>query len=302
MFETIFQLSGGVMKSSRYLLFLLTLVFGFGSTQSALAQSFKHVKVKGGYSLVQISAGGASTWARSTSGHPYIYKNKQFVLADSNFLCQNAVDGGTVAQPDAVWGIDCSGGIQRATLIGSTWTFSSVPGTLDHLAVGPGYQDSCYPYEVWGLNANSIYRYSYCTNSFDFVPGSLVSIAVGGGGVWGINSNNDFFGFSFVDSAFIQKMRGFTQLEASPDGVWPLSVNGDVCRFMGECSSHQRLDQFQAGSGVWGIAAPQQVFRLDAGTVVLVQIPFSLAAISVGTGGGVWGLDGSGQPHVFSTP
>ena len=34
--------------------------------------------------------------------------------------------------------------------------------------IGVGYQDSCHPYEIWGLNsAGNVFRYNYCTNFFD---------------------------------------------------------------------------------------------------------------------------------------
>jgi hypothetical protein len=103
---------------------VLGLVLGMACVQPALAQTFKQVKVRGGIPLIQVAPGGASVWALANNGHPYVYKNKQFILANNIFLCQIAVGGGNVAQADAVFGLDCSGNIYRATPSETIWTFS----------------------------------------------------------------------------------------------------------------------------------------------------------------------------------
>jgi hypothetical protein len=68
-------------QTAKSLAVILAFVLGMACTQSAPAQTFKRVNVQGGAALTQIAAGGASVWARSSSGHPYILKGKQFVLA-----------------------------------------------------------------------------------------------------------------------------------------------------------------------------------------------------------------------------
>src|SRR6266481_3943058 len=167
---------------------MLALVLGIACTQSAPAQTFKHVTVKGGVPLVQIAAGGASVWARASNGNPYIFKSNKFVLANSISLTQIAVGGGNSRQPDEVWGLDSAGSIYRATKSGTSWIFNQVPGILDFIVVGIGYADTCHPYEAWGLNPSAaIFRFNYCSGSWEQIPGTLQTMAVGGGEVWGLN-------------------------------------------------------------------------------------------------------------------
>ena len=49
---------------------------------------------------------------------------------------------------------------------------------------------------VWPLSGSSIYRLEPSTLNFVQVPGSRLSISVGNGGVWGINSSHHVFAFS----------------------------------------------------------------------------------------------------------
>ena len=63
------------------------------------------------------------------------------------------------------------------------------------------------------------------------------------------------------------------------------------------------LTQIQAGgNGVWAIGSSYEIFHLDPSTWWLVQIPGALVSISVGSGGGVWGLDSYGKAYGFTTP
>jgi hypothetical protein len=75
---------------------------GIACAQPAPAQTFKRAKVQGGAALVQVSSGGASVWALASDGNPYIFKNKQFVLANTISLTHIAVGGGNTFQADAV--------------------------------------------------------------------------------------------------------------------------------------------------------------------------------------------------------
>src|SRR5262249_31905481 len=131
----------------------LVLTLGIASMQSASAQSFKKVKVAKNALVVQVASGGASVWALGSNGNPYRFNGKTFVLANTISLSQIRVGGGSANQTDEVWGVNSSGGIYRASKSGSTWTFSAVPGSLTEVEVGPGYQEVCHPYEVWGLNS-----------------------------------------------------------------------------------------------------------------------------------------------------
>lgn len=187
----------------RSLVKMLALALGIACTQSASAQQFKRINVKGGASLVQIAAGGASVWARASNGNPYILTGGTFVLANSISLTQIAVGGGNTLQKDAVWGLDSSGNIYKATKSGTSWVFSQITGVLDFIAVGAGYQDNCHPYEVWGLNpAAEIFRYNFCGLNFEQVGGTLATLAVGGGEIWGINADSILFGFNFTKLVF----------------------------------------------------------------------------------------------------
>jgi len=111
-----------------------------------------------------------------------------------------AVGGGTVLQPDEVWGLDNdTNDVYRFNF--SKNAFVKVPGiSLFQITVGEGYEDKCHPYEVWGnwgpnVAVPAVYRYNYCTSKFDAIPlpapsGTplpLTQIAVGGeGNVWGV--------------------------------------------------------------------------------------------------------------------
>jgi hypothetical protein len=91
-------------KSGKSLVKMLALALSIVCTQFAVAQTFKHVNVKGGVPLVQIAPGGASVWARAANGNPYIFKTNKFVPATSIVLTQLAVGGGNALQEDTVWG------------------------------------------------------------------------------------------------------------------------------------------------------------------------------------------------------
>ena len=301
------------MKLSAYSLLLVALMVVIACTQSAPAQTFKRVKVKGGAALAQIAAGGASVWARASNGNPYILKGKLFVLANSISLSQIAVGGGNALQADAVWGLDSSGNIYKATKSGTSWVFSPIPGVLDFIAVGIGYNDSCHPYEVWGLNpAAQIFRYNFCVQNWDQVPGSLATLAVGNSDIWGINGNGAVFRFRFSKLLFYQVVTAptLTQITVGPNGVWGIDGNGtgqlyqydNDLSFFGYPGLWAQVQV--GGDGVWLSSATDsgQIFRFDPSTRFLVLIPNQFVSISAGSGGGVWGINSSGQAYGFSTP
>ena len=303
------------MKSQlgKSLVKMLALVLGMACTQFAAAQHFKRVNVTGGRRLIQIVSGGASVWARATNGNPYILKAGTFVLANRISITQIAVGGGNAVKGDTVWGLDSAGRIYHAHLSGTSWVFSQVPGVLDLIAVGIGYQDNCHPYEVWGLNPSAqIYRYSFCSKSFEQVPGTLGSLAVGGGDIWGINGNGDLYWFNFATLNFDPQdvpSQTLTQVTVGPNDVWGVTTASQAtkCDTIDCLSSGGTFTQIQAGGdGIWAIDPTQQIFRVE--TVHphfvqnFVQMPAALVSISVGSGGGVWGLNGAGQPFGFTTP
>jgi Tectonin domain len=177
--------------------------------------------------------------------------------------------------------------------------------------VGAGYQDSCHPYEVWGLNTGSeIFRYNFCGSSFDQAPGFLCQIQVSSGDIWGTECGPNVYRFNFSTLSFHQMSNlNLTQLTVGPNGMWGITVSpsGNVVQFDDEAQNFYAVGgepatQIQAGgNGVWGISSSQQIFRLDPGTLSFVHIPGAFVFISVGTGGGAWGLDSSGKAFAITT-
>ena len=287
---------------------MLALVLGIACTQSVPAQTFKLAKVKDGSGLVQVAAGGGSVWALSNTGsHPYVYQGGQFVLANSIALAQIAVGGGNAFQADTVWGLDSSGNIYKAAKTAGAWVFTQVPGVLKQIVVGPGYQDKCHPYEVWGFDLSTqIFRYDFCGKTFNQVPGSLSRIALGGGDMWGINLNGGIFRYDFTTGGFDQLPGVLTQITVGPDGFWGL-YSGQIYQFYDNVQNFAQLPgvlaQIQAGgNGVWGLNPAGYIFRLESSSSTFVQVPGVLVSISVGSGSGVWGINSSKQAYRFSTP
>ncbi|MBI3476060.1 MAG: hypothetical protein HY010_10025 [Acidobacteria bacterium] len=305
------------MKNKILSLPLLALAVGLICIQAATAQSFKRVPVKGSVPIVQIAAGDSSVWALASNGHPYVYKGGQFAMAKNLVLTQIAAGGGSLTQPDAVWGISAAGNVYSATLTGTKWVFSLMPGVLDFIAVGIGYADDCHPYEVWGLNtAAFIYRYNYCLQNWEQAPGTLGTIAVGGGEVWGIGGGLPFvFNFSTLsfDPPPDASNRSYVDITVGPFGAWAKrSFTGDpdvylYDKLLFEFSPEgDYLDQIKAGgNGVWGLgSAHSSIFisHFEPSTLKFVEISREkLTSISVGNSG-VWGINGSHEVYSFSTP
>ncbi len=307
-------------QSGKFLVQVLALSLGIACTQSSPAQSFKKVKVAGSAPIVQVASGGVSVWALASNGNPYVLKGKSFALANTISLSQIAVGGGNAAQADEVWGLNSSGSIFRASKSGTSWVFSPVAGSLDGIAVGPGsgYQDTCHPYEVWGLNPSAqIYRYNYCTHGFDQVPGILCDVKVGYGDVWGAQCGPSIYRFAFEAGAFLQvdshNFKGFPALAVGPNGnVWAIDMgdSGGRTYFYDPVSVRFFLldsgsSQIQAGGdGIWVIKGVN-VYRLEQigiGVGQFFQVPGSLVSLSVGSGGGVWGINSAHQVFAYSTP
>jgi len=298
-------------RIAKSVVLMCALVLGIASVQSASAQTFKLVKVKGGGLLAQVSSGGASVWALATNGHPYRFNGKQFVQANNIALSQISVGGGNATQADEVWALNSSGSIYRASKSGTTWSFTQVPGSLTVIAVGPGYQDNCHPYEVWGLNSGAaIFRYNYCGNTFDQVPGLLCEVTVGGGDIWGAVCGPDTYRFNFSTGVFDQTspspgFRAIPQLTVGSNGdVWAVDTGtGGVWYYSYvKWEDITFLPQVQAGNGVWALDGASHVYRWEPSVFDFKPVSSaSLTSLSVGSGGGVWGLN-SGKAYMFTTP
>ena len=308
------------MKNRITKVLVITLaVVAMVSSRSALAQTFKKVNVQNKARMAQIASGGMSVWGLGTNGHPYISRGGSFVQASTISLTQIAVGGGNLRQPDAVWAIDSAYNIYEVVKSGTTYLFNQIPGSLDFIAVGIGYQDACHPYEVWGLNQFAeIWRYDFCAKNWSQIPGSLGWMIVSGGDVWGVNGINQLYRFDYTSLTFkfvhLISEAG-VPFAVGPGSVWALMLPS----FPGEPTYvnqilpltglnaegfYPAVTQIQAGGdGVWGIDASGQVFVLHYADSIFVQIPgIVLSSISVGSGGGVWGIDPTGQVFAFSTP
>ena len=291
---------------------IFTLALAIAGMQSVPAQTFKKVKVAKNAPVVQVASGGSSVWALGSNGNPYRFNGKVFTLASTISLSQIKVGGGNAYQADEVWGLSSSGLIYRASKSGSTWTFSQIPGALSVVEVSPGYQDSCHPYEVWGLNSGSqIYRYNYCMAHFEQQAGSLCEIRVGGGQVWGAECGPRTYRFSFANGNFFQIPNGFQaipQLSVGPNGqAWAEDTGTGLLYkfddFSGFASFGCCANQVEAGgNGVW-LLDGSDVYRFEPSTLHFVQVfGAALSSLSVGNGGGVWGINSSHQVYAFSTP
>jgi len=301
------------MKDRTKKISIAILAVVMGLAQSVTAQSFKKIKVAKNAPLVQVASGGASVWALASNGNPYRFNGKSFALANTISLSQIAVGGGNAAQADEVWGLNSSGSIYRASKSGTSWIFTQVPGSFTGIVVGPGYQDACHPYEVWGLNSGSaIFRYNYCNNSFDQVPGILCDIQVGGSDVWGAQCGPNTFRFDFTTGTFFpisSPFTGFPALTVGPTGeVWAIDTGSsnrlyrfDVFRRAFDALGSGTTRVQAGGDGVW-VLVGNEILRWQASDFGFRQVTGSLSSISVGSGGGVWGINSSHQVFAFSTP
>ena len=260
--------------------------------------------------VAQVASGGKSAWVLA-NGSPYIFNGKNFVLAIPISLTQIAVGGGDAVQADEVWGLNSQGSIFRATKNGRPWIFSQVGGQLDLIQVGPGYRDNCHPYEVWGLNTGSqIFRYNYCTSQFDQQPGFLCDLHVGGGDIWGAECGRNVFRFNFSTGIFDQilnQFSAFPQLTVGSNGdVWATDTSNLLVYkyddgLQGFMNFGCCVTQIQAGNGVW-ILDGTNIYRWEPSALKFGQVSGSFVSISVGSGGGVWGINSSHQVFAFSTP
>jgi Tectonin domain len=209
----------------RFVLHLM-LICLTGSVVPASAQHFKQIA---GTPLSQIAAGRAEVWGLYNSRVYRFDPNSESFGQIPGSLSQVAVGGGTLLQRDEVWGVN-NGNAYRFDFNSNTLVLAPVskecrfclPILFSKIAVGGGDRDYCHPYEVWGLSyfpIVGIYRYNYCTTSFDnisssvgFEGGSFTQIAVGPtGDVWGLWEGQKYPGSPIGSSIF-----EFTGYEFSP--------------------------------------------------------------------------------------
>ncbi|MFZ1918507.1 MAG: tectonin domain-containing protein [Terriglobales bacterium] len=265
---------------------------------AAVPASAQHFQQMTG-SLTQIAAGRAEVWGLNGS-QPYRFdaSTKKFVkISDkiSGPLAQIAVGGGSLLEPDQVWGINASGLVYQYNF--TTKAFVYVTGGIEcklclfdswsQLVVGEGDEDAaaggsdgCHPYEVWGLQSNLAYqglpyRYNWCEGAFDQIPlpGSSTTpfthLATGGSDTWALDANAHIWHYNQYDNLWFQVTNGgfdgtLQQITVGVNDVWGLDGNGTVYRYdpnnatfvLIQPGSQVDVAQIAAsGDGVWAITA-----------------------------------------------
>lgn len=216
-----------------------------------------------------------------------------------------AVGGGTLVQPDEVWGLNASQQVFRLV----NGSFHQIPGALTQIAVGPGYEP-CHPAEVWGLNSSGeIFRFDFCSSQFHQASGQLSQISVGEHEVWGINPAGAVFHWNFNTFVFENVPVTLSQISAGPAGaVWGVDRDGKVFRLSRNKEGAKFLEvagQLSiisvGGNGVWGLDFQEHIFHFDESAQQFVQVTGQLDSIVVGNGAGVWGLNSGQNIFVFKT-
>jgi hypothetical protein len=230
-----------------------------------------------------------------------------------------SIGGGSAVQNDELWMLDGYNELWRYDFPTQAAQLKFQDNRMQQVVVGPGYTDSCHPYEVWvtlhDTTQNGWFqdRYNFCTKVFESPETAVVStnpssISTGGGEVWGINTSNQVFRFNPATNAFVQLPGTLTQIAVGVNGVWGLNASGAVFEFNPVTQVFDRLTGTltkiaAAGNGVWGINSTNQVVRYEASTRTFFAIAsVGVTNLAVGTGGGVWAIDANGNLQAFVTP
>ncbi len=292
----------------------------------ASAQRFQQMEG----TLTQVAVGRNEVWGLNGS-EVYRFNGKKFAKIKGS-LTQISVGGGTLLQLDEVWGINSDGYAYRYDF--STKALDFVAGgkgcptcavvAYSQIAVGPGYEDSCHPYEIWGITNFGTVRYNYCTSQFESITSpsgvSLVQIATGGGDIWATDSQENFW--EYLGAAGWGNGGGLhipiPQIAVGVNDVWVIFANGWIWNFaVDDFGSSVVLFQptwsptqiATGGDGVWVLYntsdASGLIARYDFQQAGFSS-PFSLTSpavqIAVGSGAGVWVVDSSGQVYAFVRP
>ena len=137
-------------RKTAYPIVLLVLVCWALLVVPASAQQFQAVKG----TLAGVSAGRNEVFGFDVHAAVWRFnpKTSAFTKIKGASLFQLAVGGGTVSQLDEVWGVEGNLNVYRFNY--TTKVFDQISGaSLEQIAVGEGTQDSCHPYEVWGVNS-----------------------------------------------------------------------------------------------------------------------------------------------------
>jgi virginiamycin B lyase len=292
------------MKFQKASLFVAIALAMSAGANLAYSQEFVQVTTS---SLTQIAVGGQSVWGLNASGQIFQFNptTQKFTQVPGQ-LTSIAVGGGTLGQPEEVWGINGREILRFNPQDLPAGLFEQIPGQLSRISVGPGYEP-CHQAEVWGINASGdIYRFNYCANSFFQVPGILAQIAVGDSEVWGINSALQVYRFNFQTGTFDQVPGLLVAIATGGGQVWGLNLAGSIFRLDRNTGTFTQVPGVLAhisvgGNGVWGVNFSDAVYRFDESSQGFVQVNGVLTAIAVGSGVGVWGLDAN-HAFVFRAP
>jgi hypothetical protein len=273
----------------------LLLICSTAAVVPASAQHFEQIDSEGPQ-LSYVAAGRSEVWGLHFPGGEIYRLNpstKKFLKVNGS-LSQVAAGGGSLLEPDVVWGVNGAGvfsfSCTNASGKSCSYTPHNPPGStyFFQIAVGEGDEDAsaggsdgCHPYEVWGLAASAPgssglpYRYNYCEGGFDQISLPLNSttpfthIATGGSDTWALDANAHIWHYNQYDNLWFQVTKGgyygtLQQITVGVNDVWGLDGNGTVYRYdpntatfvLIQSGSTVDVAQIAAGGdGVWAIAA-----------------------------------------------
>jgi hypothetical protein len=314
----------------------LTLICLTAAVAPASAQHFQEIPTP----LSQISAGYKEVWGLKFPGG-LIYRlvpGNGVTSADfqqvNGSLSQVAVGGGSLFQPDQVWGVN-GAGVFSFNLSTNAYTQHNPSGPatyFNHVAVGEGDLDSCHPYEVWGLASSVLassglpYRYNFCQSRFDKIPlpsGSTtpftqIATAPRGSDVWAVDANGlawhlnpcicgwtEVHLYDATDN-FIQ------QITVGVNDVWALNSDGDIYRYnaayfisfvpLGVGPDAGFAQIAAGGDGVWAMEKDvfsENGFRFDPLVGYFVPEGELWTQVAVGSGAGIWVINSSDQVFTW---
>jgi hypothetical protein len=315
----------------------LTLICLTAAVVPASAQHFQEIPTP----LSQISAGYKEVWGLKFPGG-LIYRlvpGNGVTSADfqqvNGSLSQVAVGGGSLFQPDQVWGVN-GAGVFSFDLSTNAYTQHNPSGPatyFNHIAVGEGDLDSCHPYEVWGLASSVLassglpYRYNFCQGGkFEKIPlpsGSTtpftqIATAPRGSDVWAVDANGVVWhlnacacSWTEVQALLYGVDKTIQQITVGVTDVWALDSDGNIYRYNPYFSSFVFLREEEpagpyagfaqiaaGGDGVWAMEKDvfsENGFRFDPLVGYFVPEGELWTQVAVGSGAGIWVINSSDQ-------
>jgi hypothetical protein len=207
-----------------------------------------------------------------------------------------------------VFGVDAEDQAWRYSA--SLKSFSKIANvSLTHVAVGGGTLSQ--KDEVWGFNANFVYRFNYSKKEFVQIPGILTQITVGVGNqddchpyeVWGVNSGDEIWRFNYCENEFVQVPGSLTQVATGGGDVWGINSAGQIFHFNFNADTWGQVPGFlnQIAVGVndmWGINGAGALYRYDPKTGAFNLVAATVSEVSAG-GDGVWVIAPNGAIFRF---